>query len=418
MQVLTVAGSITLTACIIGFVVFIVARVLGWSVTATLALGLGLVPLFARARALGPRGRIYVAVGTACLTPLIVVAAMAVMMEPLEAPLRSFERMLTQWFTFTAPFFLFVLGTPLLALFWPLVGANERPRLDRGLRIAAALSLAAALVLTLSSVIASRRRIEPARWKDSVPIVAEVPPDRFVELPMETVLAEYPGAARAMRAITAHGELSFACVVECSLSFRAPGATNRSRDLPLGNEGSTHRIRLDDRHAIYLVEDAWRTVAFTRDGTELAYVAIAGVRDSLAPPHAWTFAAALGVACAGALLAFARHRRASRDAVAWTEGVVGDDLAIAFPDGRRVVPTIERTQHPAGTRVVVPGIDGTTPTFRTHPTAAACAIEVGTIEDRRREARIEETAYAAWALAVIALTLAPLSVAVAAGILP
>lgn len=374
-------------------------------------------------RSLGARGRVYAALLPTIFVPVLAAAAALTLAGTSLLHGSSSSATHNGVFWLAVAVMAIPIAAPIMFTCWGIV---EHAVFERALCRTAPWVVTGAAVSAVLATVAQISRASLDDWPTRLPIVAEVSQDRFVEIPKHTFeLVPSHSSSRAdaapaylLRATTAHGDLFLRCgwlsTPNCDLFFLAPGTARPSGSMHWGRHAD-YRIRLDQRHGLYLIEPRWNAWpgAFTQAGEYLPRVGVARVHSSLAPPIVWTVCALFGAALAAAMLHAGHRRRWAREGAVWTEGRV-EGSVIVLDDGTRL---------PAGDfnpdeEVVARGIVVATPTFRSDAPSSAEVVLPGRIDDRRRDARIDETRTAAWAIGVALLAVTPVIVFALFGFFP
>jgi len=376
-------GVAAATSVVGALIVIVCAAV--FSTTTGMASCLAVLPLVLgpiAVRTLGPRARMLIAFATASAGLFVAVMAARELSQPVLHTLERHDD--NPMSIVVAALAMVALGTPCLTLSWLLIGRHPRPRLDRFVRVAAPLVLAVAAAITSLSFIARRSRVEASRWRESLPVVAEVAPSAWTRLP------DRGDFTIRYRSSTDRGDLHMECRYgrPCEVSFLASGAkapTGRLHGYALsGQVWGRYRIRSDAKHAILVLEHVWRDSGETEDRSSAAYapngeslqpLALGRVRDVIAPPMGWALTAALGIGLATALFMTGMRRRRVEEANGWVEGYVEADGSIVLQDGVRLPA---RGLDP-GTTVVATGVAGVAPTYRAATPGTALTVLVGSV---------------------------------------
>jgi hypothetical protein len=410
------------SAALVVLAVVIVIAGEGFGTTAV-TVGLASLPVWTLRRSmhvLGSRARLLVATAMILFAPFVAFAAWRKLTEPIVGSSESTSEpalVIIGALTFVP------LATASLALAWTYVGRRSQFA-DRLWLRAAKVAIGLSALTSAFAALSRHRRIEVERWRESLPIV-----DVVGGLAWQRTSGD-DEVIRRYEARVHGGLFTAACPFsrDCEMSFTRTDSvtvTTKLHGYAWDDRVRTdYRIRRDIRHDLLILEvdlggyetrcsgDSWHAAFGPRGWVHP--LGIGELRDVIAPPGEWFIVALAGLVLASAVYARGAVRRRNEEKAPWIEGRVEADGSVTLADGTRL-PSSDHIEP--GTSVVARDIEPGSPTYRSVTPARAASMMAGTRGDRSAAARDDEIGYAACAVALVAVTIAPLIVCAALGLL-
>lgn len=374
--------------------------------------------------ALGPRGFVAAALTLAALSSMIALGVQHALSEPLIHASPQWCGTGRVMFEMTIPPAMLLAGA-VLGLFSALVVTREGPGFDRKVHALVKAAAAIAAVLTIAATIRAARRPDTDHYMQSLPIVATV------RAALGTPVVVPAEARRPNRRDAWQGPVNVYDAEVDDVILRRVCHEHQcrvglvQRDTPVEDELSDG-WEIDDDKLVQVRRDPARLLWLVRTHGDRPYqgswlqrfdVHARDVARSVSPPRGWIIGAAFGLALAGAAYLF------RRDAVARRSAILGGRAGTLDASG---LITVEGDEHPlraaprqaldVGPVVVLPGPVAPGGVYRGDAAGAGARVACGTSEALLAAADARIANLDAFALAALALTVAPLVVAVMHGI--
>jgi hypothetical protein len=376
----------------LSFVAAVMASAAGLPISGVFAFALLVgARIFTRAAsAKAPRSPLALAFGALSLAPFVLCGAADRFTRPLVS---SHFRCGTgdAMAIMMAPFGLFAWAVVAVLVGFVVMGRSERRALDLATRLLAGVAVVLGSVLLVLATLRSVGRIEPDRWFATAS--AKSPSIDLTTLPWQPATEDAQKAevfGRTIFRTCSSGDY-------CSVSFDAAnpkGLESMGIGTPRDHATLTHVGNVYVFSIRGYPDGAWDEQGHRTD------ISPSMVRSELAVPRAWLAFGWLAAATALGFLLFSRSRKVDLEGL--RDGVVDATGSILLDDGT-LWPQPRDTEWEEGQRVIAKP-PREIESFRTDATPT---FTLGTLEDLRGTERVRTTTAAAFALATIALGVAP-----------